>query len=106
MPPEFRFGYPLEEGALYPEDRSWFGISVKSDGTRRIDRSVPKSRTSDYVFRVFGSSSMDGDAATGTDVGLIPAKTTNPTIDRDECCGKGRRYWQPGTSEPLAFVSG
>ena len=40
MPPEFRFGYPLEEGAPYPEDRDWVGIRVKSDGTRRIDRSV------------------------------------------------------------------
>ena len=23
MPPEFRFGYPLEEGTPYPEDRDW-----------------------------------------------------------------------------------
>ena len=49
MPPEFRFGYPLEEGTPYPEDREWVGIRVKSDGTRRIDRSV--FHTSLYTFR-------------------------------------------------------
>ena len=76
MPPEFRFGYPLEEGTPYPEDREWVGIRVKSDGTRRIDRSV--FHTSVYTFRVFRNQ-VDGDAATGTDVGLIPTKTTNAT---------------------------
>ena len=44
---------------------------------------------------------MDGDAATGTDVGLIPTKTTIATNQVMNAADNWRRYWQPGTSEPL-----
>ena len=96
MPPEFRFGYPLEEGAPFPEDLLWVAILLKSDGTRRIDRSIPMPGSSNYIFRVLRQNLEGEEAATGTDVGLIPTKITNATSAAMTASGRGGDTSIPG----------
>ena len=82
MPPEFRFGYPLEEGTVLP---ATYLYATVGDGTRQASMRLVRSG----YYRV-STSGPPGSVVSGNLVGLIPSRNRiqlsdlSPHIDIDE----------------------